>query len=183
MENQQQQPSIKRSVRQTLTWAQILSTLARVWLTKPGSVGHRYFGGQAFIAWCILFVVAAFSYSPDLMKFWVATGGWFLLHKLAYYIEQRKGKPRPHSQFIGISLLSFMGGNTAAYRLWEPLLTFIVGFVLIDYGKGYGGFAVIIAISLFISSSYTTAAERAQINAIQDARYEQQILAEATREN
>jgi hypothetical protein len=81
-----------------------------------------------------------------------------------------------------VSFLSIFGGNIVAARLLEPLVTFITGFVLISNGKGYGGIIVILAIAMFVSASYTAMANKAQVDAIKDARAEQEWLAEATRQ-
>jgi hypothetical protein len=176
-----QQPELKHNLGMFIGICQALASVAEVWYRQPGTVGHRYFRGHACIGWCLLLVVAAFSYSPALMQFAVATGAWHVMHKFAYAVRQRKGHPRPHSRFIGVSLLSFMRGNIAAYRVGEPLLTFIIGLVLIENGKGFGGFIVVLGVSLFFSAMYTAMANKAQVDAINDARAEQEWLAEATR--
>lgn len=182
-QNENHGGDLKRTINGWLGLAQCISLIAEVWLRAPGTTGTRFFSGQFWIAMALLLVVAAFSYNPVMMQFWVATGCWWVMHKFAQTMRQRKRLPMPHSRFVGISLLSFMGGNYAAQRFWEPLGCFIAGYMLIESGRGYGGSIVVLAVCLFVSASYTAASERAQLNALHDAREDQRRFAEEARKH
>lgn len=178
-----EEPELKRNLGIATGVCQCVSFIGEVWYKQPGTIGHRRVSGQAVVGLGLLFIAAAFSYSSELMTFWAATICWMLFHKFAYGVRQRKGFPRPHSRFVGVSLLSFLGGNVVACRFWEPLLTFVVGYMLIQSGKGYGGTIVLIAIAMFFSAGYSAAANKAQLDALKDARAEQEWLAEAARKD
>jgi hypothetical protein len=94
MSTQQQPPEFKQNVGKFIGLCQCLSFMGEVWWKQPGTVGNRRFSGQAFIGWGLLFIIAAFSGSHEMMTFWAATGAWFVMHKFAYTVRQRKGLPR-----------------------------------------------------------------------------------------
>lgn len=183
MSNQQQQrQGFKNDLNLFIAVCQCLAYLGEAWLRKPGTAGSRYFSGQAFIGWCLLLIIAAFGQSPPHMNFWLATGLLFLVHKLGRAVQDRRGK-HEHSRFVGVSFLSFLGGNRLAVRLWEPVLTFIVGVVLMQNGHGYGGSIVVLSFCLVISSSYIAASEKAMVTAMRDAKADQAWLMELARKD
>jgi hypothetical protein len=179
--NKEEGVDLKRTLNGYIGAAQRISLLAEVWLRAPGTTGTRYFSGQFILTYLALFVGAAFTSSPTLYQFWMATGAWWCMHKFAQFSRKRKGLPMPHSQFVGQSLLSFMGGNMVAVRLWEPLLTFGTGWYMLKNGIEYSGGVMALAVSLLISGSYTAAAENAQITAAKDARWDGAWMAEEMR--
>jgi len=175
MPPQQQQGGLKRDLNVFIALAQALAYMLEAWSQIPSTCGSNYFRGQALIGWFLSFIIAAFSQSEQFMMFVLATGAWMIIHKVATFDRQRKGR-RCHSMFIGISWLSFMGGNRLAYRLWNPVAAFITGKVMIDKGIEWGVFFMVVSILMFISGWYSAAAEKAQITAIHDSRAESEWL-------
>jgi hypothetical protein len=177
---QQQQGELKRNVNMFIGLCQCVAFLGEAWWRVPGTCGSRYFSGQAMIGLVILLLVASFGRSDLLMQAWIVTAVWMAAHKIEHAKRARKGYC-PHSRFVGNSLLSKLGGNRLAICLWEPLVTFVTGLLLIQNGHGYGGCLVYLAIAMFFSASYAAAQERAQIAAINDARADQEWLMQCTR--
>lgn len=183
MHNQQQQRGdFKRNVGAFVGLCESIGYLGGAWWRMPGSTGSRYFSGHAFIGWFILLMVASFAQSEQLMQFWMATGAWILFHKLASHERQRRGY-RPHSRFVGNSLLSFLGGNKNAICVWEPLLTFFIGYQMLETGIEYSGAVMVLAFCMFVSAAYSARAEKATMTAIHDARADQFWIAEYMRKN
>ena len=180
-DRQQDHPGdIKRNLNQFIGLAQCFAYLLEVWLRVPGTAGSRYWSGHAFIGWCFLLVIASFGNSLPLMDFWLATGAAFVFQKMRHSVRKAKGYC-PHSRFVGISLLSGLGGNRIAIQLWEPLTAFIVGLELVKSGYGYGQLFMVLAVCLFVSAAYALAGERVQITAVTDARADQAWLSEYVR--
>jgi hypothetical protein len=51
MNDQRQQPSIKRDLNASIWFCQTFAYLGEAWWRFPGTSGKRYFSGQAFIGW------------------------------------------------------------------------------------------------------------------------------------
>ena len=176
---EQQAGGIKKEMGCFLGLCQCVGLMGEAWLRVPGTCGSRYLAGQAFVGWVLVLVVAAFGRNPVLIHFWLATGGWILVHKIVSAVRSLKGFC-PHSRFGGVSLFARLGGNRLAVCVWEPLLVFGVGYVLIVYQLGYGGFFIYLSIAMFFSATHAAAAERAMVRAMNDARADQVWLSQVS---
>lgn len=174
----EQQGSLRKDIRIFAGLCDSISYMGVAWLRVPGTCGSHYFAGHAFIGWIILLVIAAFGRNPFLMQFWLCTGAWILFHLLAHYARRSRGY-YPHSRYVGRSLLSLLGGNYLAICFWEPLLVFAAGYLMIESHFRLGGFFIYLAIAMFFSATYSLAAERATLRAMNDARADQAWLSEA----
>jgi hypothetical protein len=172
---QQQQGGLRRDLNVFIGICQSLAYMGEVWLRVPGTAGCRYFSGQAAIGWILLLIIAAFGQSDFLIQFWLATGLWLVVQRVAYRVRAGRGYC-PHSRFVGRSWLARRGNNQTAVCYAEPLFAFVVGFLLIQHGFEYGGFFVSLSIAMFISAAHAAAQERAQVIAMNDARATQEWL-------
>lgn len=157
--------------------AQDIAMVPELLLRQIGTSGSKFFGSvQPAIGIGIMFLWIA-NYHPGhaVLAFWIA---------IAVQIAQRLGgiwrHPATHSRHGGESI--FPGDEFAAKGLWEPLATFLGGWMLCSVSPGAGSFFMIASGALVISYISARAELDAQARAITDARADQYIVREHYRE-
>ena len=176
---------MRECISATVGLAQALSLPVRIWLTRFGTAGELFFGNRlAVVGWVIMFAWPMFfaPHNPrPMLAFWGVTTLMMLPHRVRHWRLRRRGY-RVHSQYVGESRLSPLGGHKAARWLWEPLFTALGGGACLDWNRPLGMYLVWSAMGMVISTAYLYAVEESALRRLRDAKCEQEWLAEKMQE-
>lgn len=183
MQNDQLNDPIK-DARETINMgigvAQIIAMPARIWLTRPGTAGELFFGGRiAIMGWLAipLFPMCLMPCDARIMySFWGLTTLLMLVHRFRGRQLRKRGY-RPHSQFMGIGWLS-----RRAPGALEGALTTGLGLMLLGVDKALGSYLAIAGFCIAVSTGYAAEVERTMLRRMDDARWDQEWMAEKMRE-
>lgn len=168
--------------------ARSLAATVEVFLHKPGTFGERYAGIEVGLGFLIILLYPGFWPGSDV------TGlVWFMLAYLVMlaWIRMstaaglRRGGPRQHSFYSGAPRIMRLFPRMSEEKIkcgLEPLATAAAGFLLMEWSEPLGGYLVLAAVGLFVSTNLATAGQRRRLTDLNDAFIEQRGLAEKFRD-
>jgi hypothetical protein len=186
--NDQQRDPMKETHGSMNTGIGLMQALAMpgfVWWTKFGTAGEFFFGGRlSVIGWLLLPLFPMCLMPCDLRPmyvFWGLTTLLLLVHRVRHWQLLRRGCRPPHSHFMGFTRMAWPG-RWRPHGATEAALTSFLGFVVLGPDKALGCYLIVAGFAMAISIGYAGEVQRSILRRINDARRDQEWMAEQMRE-
>ncbi|GIK15211.1 MAG: hypothetical protein BroJett003_01750 [Planctomycetota bacterium] len=151
-----------------------------VFLHRTSTFGERYLGVQVLMAMALIFFWPAFCsphHDPEPLYVFLALFACMCgCIRAQNALRRKRGGPQPHTFYTGTPIVMRFTGrmSEASVKCIEPVIVFLAGAVVCEFTPPLGGFLMISALGLLVSTQLTVGYERRRALDMNDAAIDTQ---------